>query len=169
YVRGDRGIKAAKDLEGCAVGVPEWAQTAGIYARGILAEEFGFDLSKIRWLQAGVNEPGRTEKVALRLPSGMRCEPRPDTSLSAMLASGEIDAVISARAPEAPNSRVVRLFPDYRAEEARFFKKTGILPIRARSGRDPPSNGRGRSVPARGARDGKGLNYSRGELLASYD
>ena len=129
YVRADRGIKAAKDLEGCAVGVPEWAQTAGIYARGILAEEFGVDLSKIRWLQAGVNEPGRTEKVALRLPSGMRCEPRPDTSLSAMLASGEIDAVISARAPEAPNGRVVRLFPDYRAEEARFFKKTGIFPI----------------------------------------
>ena len=129
YVRADRGIKAAKDLEGCAVGIPEWAQTAGIYARGILAEEFGVDLSKIRWLQAGVNEPGRTEKVALKLPSGVRCEPRPDTSLSAMLASGEIDAVISARAPEAPNGRVVRLFPDYRAEEARFFKKTGIFPI----------------------------------------
>src|SRR5256886_3092500 len=127
YVHRDRGIRTAKDLEGRAVGIPEWAQTAGIYARGILAEEFGVDLSKIRWLQAGVNEPGRTEKVALRLPSGMRCEPRPDTSLSAMLASGEIDAVISARAPEAPNSRVVRLFPDYRAEEARFFKKTGIF------------------------------------------
>ena len=46
-----------------------------------------------------------------------------------MLASGEIDAVISARAPEAPNGRVVRLFADYRAEEARFFNKTGIFPI----------------------------------------
>src|SRR6266508_843315 len=68
YVRADRGIKAAKDLEGCAVGVPEWAQTAGIYARGILAEEFGVDLSKIRWLHAGFNDTGPTEKVALRLP-----------------------------------------------------------------------------------------------------
>jgi 4,5-dihydroxyphthalate decarboxylase len=129
YVRADRGIKAAKDLEGCAVGIPEWAQTAGIYVRGFLAEEYGVDLSKIRWLQAGVNDPGRTEKVALKLSAGIRYETRPDTSLSAMLASGEIDAVISARAPEAPNGRVVRLFADYRAEEARFFKNTGIFPI----------------------------------------
>src|SRR5437588_1299257 len=72
YVRADRGIKAAKDLEGCAVGIPEWAQTAGIYVRGFLAEEYGVDLSKIRWLQAGVNDPGRTEKVALKLPAGIR-------------------------------------------------------------------------------------------------
>src|SRR5258706_8920843 len=57
YVRADRGIKAAKDLEGCAVGIPEWAQTAGIYVRGFLAEEYGVDLSKIRCLQAAVNDP----------------------------------------------------------------------------------------------------------------
>jgi 4,5-dihydroxyphthalate decarboxylase len=131
YVRADRGIETAKDLEGCTVGIPEWAQTAGIYVRGFLAEEYGVDLRKIRWVQAGVNEPGRAEKVELKLPAGIRYDPRPDASLSGMLASGEIDAVISARAPEAfvPNGRVVRLFPNYRAEEERFFKKTGIFPI----------------------------------------
>src|SRR5713101_609272 len=100
YVRADRGIKAAKDLEGCAVGIPEWAQTAGIYVRGFLAEEYGVDLSKVHWLQAGVDQPGRAEKVELKLPAGIRYAGRPQTSLSAMLASGEIDAVISARAPE---------------------------------------------------------------------
>src|SRR2546422_7512886 len=99
YVRGDRGIRTANDLEGRAVGIPEWAQTAGIYVRGFLAEEAGVDLTKIRWLQAGVNEPGRAEKVELKLPAGIRYQARPDTSLSAMLASGEVDAVISARAP----------------------------------------------------------------------
>ena len=131
YVRADRGIRAAKDLEGRAVGIPEWAQTAGIYVRGILAEEYGVDLAKIRWLQAGVNEPGRAEKVALKLPAGIRYQARPDSSLAAMLASGEVDAVISARAPQAfaPGGPVVRLFPNYRAEEERFFKKTGIFPI----------------------------------------
>ena len=131
YVRGDRGIRTAKDLEGRSVGIPEWAQTAGIYVRGMLAEDQGVDLAKIHWLQAGVNEPGRAEKVALKLPSGIRYEPRPDTSLNAMLASGEVDAVISARAPEAfaPGGPVVRLFANYRAEEERFFKKTGIFPI----------------------------------------
>ena len=58
YVRGDRGIKTAKDLEGRAVGIPEWAQTAGIYVRGVLAEDYGVDLAKIRWLQAGVDQAG---------------------------------------------------------------------------------------------------------------
>jgi 4,5-dihydroxyphthalate decarboxylase len=131
YVRSDGGIRTPKDLEGTRVGIPEWAQTAGIYVRGFLAEEYGVDLTKIRWLQAGVNEPGRAEKVELKLPAGIRYEPRPDTSLSAMLASDKVDAVISARAPDTfvPGGPVVRMFPDYRAEEERFFKKTGIFPI----------------------------------------
>jgi 4,5-dihydroxyphthalate decarboxylase len=131
YVRSDRGIRTAKDLEGKRVGIPEWAQTAGIYVRGFLAEEEGVDLAKITWLQAGVNEPGRAEKVALKLPSGIQYQARPETSLSAMLASGEVDAVISARAPQAfaPGGAVVRLYPNFRAEEERFFKKTGIFPI----------------------------------------
>jgi 4,5-dihydroxyphthalate decarboxylase len=136
YVRSDRGIRTPRDLEGKSVGIPEWAQTAGIYVRGFLAEEYGVDLGKIRWLQAGVNEPGRAEKVELKLPAGIHYQARPDASLSAMLASGELDAVISARAPAAfaqagagSGGAVVRLFPDYRAEEERFFKKTGIFPI----------------------------------------
>src|SRR6185295_9964133 len=131
YVRSDRGIQSAKDLEGRTVGIPEWAQTAGIYVRGFLAEEYGVDLAKIEWLQAGVNEPGRAEKVALKLPAGLRYETRPNDSLSGMLANGEVDAVISARAPAAfaPGGNVVRLFPNYRAEEERLFKKTGVFPI----------------------------------------
>jgi len=34
------------------------AQTAGIYVRGFLAEDYGIDLTSIRWLQAGVDDPG---------------------------------------------------------------------------------------------------------------
>jgi 4,5-dihydroxyphthalate decarboxylase len=132
YVHRDRGIETAKDLEGRAVGIPEWAQTAGIYVRGFLAEDYGVDLAKVHWLQAGVDQPGRAEKVELKLPAGIRYEPRPQTSLAAMLASGEIDAVISARAPQAfgaPDGKVMRLFPSYRAEEERLFKKSGVFPI----------------------------------------
>ena len=132
YVRTDRGIKTAKDLEGRAVGIPEWAQTAGIYARGFLAETAGVDLAKIRWVQAGMNEPGRSEKVELKLPKGIRYEARADTSVSAMLLSGEIDAAISARVPDAfqqGGGKIVRLYPDYHGEEARYFQATGIFPI----------------------------------------
>src|SRR5262249_56534368 len=111
-----------------AGGPPKWAKPAAIYVRGFLAEEEGVDLAKIRWLQAGVNEPGRAEKVELKLPAGIRYPARPDTSLSAMLASGEVDAVISARAPAgfARGGPVVRLYPHYRAEEERFFTQHGL-------------------------------------------
>jgi 4,5-dihydroxyphthalate decarboxylase len=131
YVRGDRGIRAPKDLEGRTIGIPEWAQTAGVYVRGFLAEHYGVDLSSISWLQAGVDEPGRDEKVALKLPAGIRYRAMPETSLSAMLASGEIDAAITARAPLAfaPGGKIVRMFPDYRAEEERLFRKTKVFPI----------------------------------------
>ncbi len=130
YVRSDRGLKSAKDLEGRAVGIPEWAQTAGIYVRGFLAEHYGVDLKSIRWLQAGVDQPGRAEKVKLELPDGLRYEARSDTTLSAMLESGEVDAVISARAPLAfGRGKVTRLFADYRTEEAKLFDKTSVFPV----------------------------------------
>ena len=47
-------IRTPKDLEGRRIGIPEWAQTAGIYVRGMLAHEYGVDLAKIEWFQAGV-------------------------------------------------------------------------------------------------------------------
>jgi len=49
-----------------------------------------------------------------------------------MLLSGEIDAAISARVPDAfaaSGGKIVRLFPDYRSEEARYYAATGIFPI----------------------------------------
>jgi 4,5-dihydroxyphthalate decarboxylase len=132
YVRADRGIASPKDLEGKTVGIPEWAQTAGIYARGFLSETAGVDLTKIKWLQAGMNQAGREEKVEFTLPKGIQYSQRRDSSLSAMLLSGEIDAAISARVPDAftnGGGRVVRLYPDYRSDEARYFDATGIFPI----------------------------------------
>jgi 4,5-dihydroxyphthalate decarboxylase len=132
YVRADRGIRSAKDLEGKTVGIPEWAQTAGIYARGFLAETAGVDLAKIKWVQAGMNEAGREEKVEFKLPAGIQYSQRRDTSISAMLLAGEIDAAISARVPDAftqGGGKIVRLFPEFRAEEMRYYEATGIFPI----------------------------------------
>src|SRR4029077_13251760 len=117
---------------GKRVGIPEWVQTAGIYARGFLAETAGVDLRKIYWVQAGMNEAGREEKVEFKLPAGIQYEQRRDTSISAMLLSGEIDAAISARVPDAfetGGEKIARLFPEYRAEEARYHAATDIFPI----------------------------------------
>jgi len=124
YLRKGSGIAQPKDLEGRRVGIPEWAQTAGIYVRGLLAHEYGVDLARIDWTQAGVREPGRIEKVALHLPPGLRITPQPTRALAEMLEKGDLDAVISARSPGGE-----RLFPDYAALELEYFRKTRIFPI----------------------------------------
>lgn len=132
YVRSDSGISRPEELAGKRIGVPEWAQTAAVYSRGMLAHEYGVDLASIHWHQAGVNEAGRVEKVKLSLPAGLRCTAVRDRSLSQMLLAGELDAVLSARAPApllAGDPRLSRLFADYRPAELAYWKKTGIFPI----------------------------------------
>jgi 4,5-dihydroxyphthalate decarboxylase len=117
-------IRTPKDLEGKRVGIPEWAQTAGIYVRGLLQHEYGVDLAAIDWRQAGVREPGRVEKIELRLPPGVRIQRMAEHTLAGMLAAGELDAAISARDPGGK-----RLFPNHRELEAEYYRKSGIFPI----------------------------------------
>jgi 4,5-dihydroxyphthalate decarboxylase len=132
YVRTDGGVTRPEDLAGKRVGVPEWAQTAAIYSRGLLAHEYGVDLASIHWHQAGVNQAGRREKVQLELPRGLRLTVVADRTLSDMLLAGDLDAVLSARAPtpfSSADPRVRRLFVDYRPVELAYARKTGIFPI----------------------------------------
>ena len=100
YIRSDSPLKGAEELAGKRIGIPEWAQTASIYTRGWLAHQVGVPLTEIEWVQAGVNQPGRVEKVALRLPDGIRYRPEPERSLNDMLLAGDID-----RRDERPSAR----------------------------------------------------------------
>jgi 4,5-dihydroxyphthalate decarboxylase len=120
----DPSIQKPKDLEGRRVGIPEWAQTAGIYVRGMLQHEYGVDLAKIKWFQAGVREPGRVEKVKLNLPAGVSIQPMPERTLADLLQKGELDAVISAREVAG-----MRLFENYQDVEKTYYRKTRIFPI----------------------------------------
>lgn len=129
YVQEGSSIKRPEDLKGKRIGVPEWAQTAGVYGRGYLSDYLGLKLNKIEWVQAGVNEAGRKEKVKLKLPEGLRYRSVPASSLNDMLLKGEIDAVMSARPPAALGKGIVRLMPDSQAAEEQYFKDTGIFPI----------------------------------------
>lgn len=132
YVRSDGAITRPDQLAGKRVGVPEWAQTAAVYSRGLLAHEYGVDLASIHWHQAGVNQAGRREKVALELPPGFRLTVVAERTLSDMLLAGDLDAVLSARPPTPISDgdpRLRRLFPDYRPVELAYARKTGIFPI----------------------------------------
>jgi 4,5-dihydroxyphthalate decarboxylase len=132
YIRRNGPVKQPSDLKGKRVGVPEWAQTAAVYSRGLLAHQYGIDLTSIEWVQAGVDQSGRQEKVKLKLPPGIRYTPRPDKSLGGMLISGEIDAALSAHPPlsfDEGHPNIARLFEDYLGLEQQYVKETGILPI----------------------------------------
>ena len=132
YIRTDRGIKRPEDLKGRIVGVPEYQMTANVWIRGILQDDFGVRPEDIRWRRGGLEEPGRGERAPLDIPASIDLQQVPaDRTLSQMLADGEIDAMITARAPSSfrrgmPN--VGRLCPDYRPVEEEYFRRTGIFP-----------------------------------------
>lgn len=132
YVNTRKGIRTAGDLKGKRVGLPEWAQTAAVYSRGWLEHEARVPLTSIEWVQAGIETAGRTEKVALDLPKGLVLQRAPDKTLTDMLASGEVDAVMTAEAPSCfrgGHPDVARLFPDFREREADYFRRTRVYPI----------------------------------------
>jgi 4,5-dihydroxyphthalate decarboxylase len=133
YIRTDRGIEKPEDLVGKTIGIPEYQITANVWIRGLLQDEYGIDPASINWRRGGTEQPGRNERAPIKLPPEIKIEQIPnDRSLSQMLESGELDAVFSARAPSclrrgAPN--VARLFPNYRAVEQDYFRRTGLFPI----------------------------------------
>lgn len=132
YVNSQAGIASAEDLSGRRVGIPQWVQTAVVYVRGFLEDDAKVKLSDVTWVQAGVDEPGRADSGGFAVPEGVTVERRPDSTLSAMLLSGEIDAIVSARPPKPfldGDARIRRLFPDYRAAEEAYFRRSGVFPI----------------------------------------
>ncbi len=132
YIRTDRGIAAPADLRGRRIGVPEYQLTANVWARAILQDDHGVMPADISWVRGGLTQPGRVEKVALSLPPDIRIEDAPaDTTLSDMLARGEIDGVIAPRAPAGfgADPCIGWLFADPIAAGCDYYRRTGIFPI----------------------------------------
>jgi 4,5-dihydroxyphthalate decarboxylase len=131
YINKRSGIGRPEDLRNKRVGVQEYQQTAVLWVRGMLADDYGVEAAAIHWRTGGIEKPGGGERIAIKLPEAIRVEPiAPDRTLSDMLANGEIDALISPRQPSAFQSPdVERLFPDYRKVEQDYFRRTGFFPI----------------------------------------
>jgi 4,5-dihydroxyphthalate decarboxylase len=133
YVRADRNINSPADLKGRRVGTPEYQLTACVWARALLEDEYGVTPAEIEWVRGGFEEPGRKEKIALKLPAGVRLTSAPEgRSLSAMLADGEIDGMIGPRMPSSfhdKNAKVRWLFADPIAAAADYYRRSRIFPI----------------------------------------
>jgi 4,5-dihydroxyphthalate decarboxylase len=130
WVRADAGIESPTDLRGKRMGVPEYQLTAPVWVRGFLSDDYGVRPADLRWYCGGLYQPGRVEKLRVNLPGLDLQAISPDQTLSQMLLDGELDAIMGPRPPHGfPGPRIRRLFPDFRAVEADYFKRTGVFPI----------------------------------------
>jgi 4,5-dihydroxyphthalate decarboxylase len=133
FVNAKSGIRKPEDLKGKRVGVPEYQMTAPVWIRGILADDYGVKATDYEHYWGGEEEPGRIDKLKIDLPASIRIHPIGDQkTLSDMIGNGELDAMVTARAPSTFYTRpdeVKRLFPDYVSTEREYYKRTKIFPI----------------------------------------
>ncbi len=132
YVRADAGIERPEDLVGRAIGIPEYQVTAAVWIRGILSDYHGVPADSVKYRTGGLYQPGRSEKIPVS-PAGIDIEPiTGHQTLGQALTGGEVDALYSPRPPREyldGDPRVLRLFPDPRAAEIEYYRKSGIFPI----------------------------------------
>ena len=149
YIRTDRGIAQPQDLRGKTIGLPEYQMTANVWVRGILQDEYGVKPSDVRWRRGGLEEAGREERAHIKLPPEIELIQVPDDrTLSQMLAAGEIDGLISARAPScflAGAAECRALVSRLSRGRGRLFQEDPHLPDHARD-RHPPRADRQASV-----------------------
>jgi len=133
YVHADSGIKAPQDLIGKKIGNPEYQMTAPVWIRGVLADEYGVPVDSVTYYTGGEEEPNRDEKLKLDLPSNIKVQSiGPTQTLASMLATGEIDALYTARMPSTFHTgggKVKRLFENFVPVEQEYYTRTGIFPI----------------------------------------
>lgn len=136
--RADAGINQPKDLEGKQAGVRAYSVSTGIWTRGILANDYGVDISKITWV---VDDEEHV--TSLRLPPNVAHAPAGQSLLS-MIGDGQLQAAFTgpagigrAGAPkdgweaskpqQAPD--YAELLPDAAVLEKDWFVRTGIYPV----------------------------------------
>ena len=114
------GVKSPKDLEGKKVGVRAYTVTTGVWARGILATEYGVDLGKVTWVVVDEEHVQEYQKPA-------NVEERPGANLGELLMKGELAAAIGVGAVDSPDVKPLIASP--REAEAAWYRKTGIYPV----------------------------------------
>jgi 4,5-dihydroxyphthalate decarboxylase len=119
-------LRTPKDIEGRRVGVRTYAVTAGVWTRGVYADEFGVDPATVTWLTA------EDENVrSVPLPANVH-RIDPGTSLADLMRNGELDAVYGGLAgigASADDFELTDLVIDADELERQWFKRTGIYPL----------------------------------------
>jgi 4,5-dihydroxyphthalate decarboxylase len=119
-VHANGGIRSPKDLEGRRVGVNRgYTVTTGVWARGVLQDEHGVDLSRITWVLSG------DEHVAEYRPPANVVPIEPGRKIEEMLAGGDLAAAIGIEA----GADVKPLIPDPLEAGLAALRRDGHYPI----------------------------------------
>jgi 4,5-dihydroxyphthalate decarboxylase len=120
-VNKNAGIKHPKDLEGKRVGVNRgYTVTTGVWARGVLASEYGVDLQKITWVLSG------DEHVTTYRPPSNVVPIEAGKKMADMLIAGELVAAIGV---EVDHPDVVPLIPNALEAGLAALRARGHYPI----------------------------------------
>ena len=110
------------NLAGKRVGVRAYSQTTAVWVRGILQNDYGVDIDRVRWVTfedghvAEYREPAGVERVGS------------DKNLLKMLREGELDAAIyGADLPNDPT--LTSLIPDPGAAAEKWYARHKVVPI----------------------------------------
>jgi 4,5-dihydroxyphthalate decarboxylase len=127
YVNSQSRIEKPQDLKGKKLGIPAYPMTAMVYMRGLLQHEYGVSPWDVEWYYS------REELIDWQPPPDLKIQRIPgDRTLDEMLQKGEIAALLTARKPpsfEAKSPWIKRLFPNFKADEMAYYRKTKIFPI----------------------------------------
>ena len=115
------GIRTPKDLEGKRVGVNRgYTVTTGVWARSVLQDEYGVDLSKITWVLSG------DEHVAEYQPPANVVPIEKGKKMSEMLISGELVAAIGV---DVDHADITPLIPNALDAGLAALRTRGHYPI----------------------------------------
>jgi 4,5-dihydroxyphthalate decarboxylase len=137
--RVDRGRLAATDLEGRRVGIRAYTTTTAVWARALLADRFGVDLDRVKWL---TYEEAHVRDV--EEPPSVHRDPA-HGDLGGMLMQGAIDAAIVDPVPN--DDRVARVVPDFDDVWSAWQRVTGartvnhVIVVRDSIAKDPRTIG----------------------------
>ena len=120
-VNSKAGIKSPKDLEGKRVGVNRgYTVTTGVWARGVLQDEHGVDLSKITWVLSGDEHVAEYKAPPNVVPI------EAGKKMDDMLISGELVAAIGV---ETKHPDVKPLIPNALEAGLSALRQRGHYPI----------------------------------------
>ena len=117
----ERGPMKPSDLNGKKFGVRSYTQTTGIWVRGILAEDYGVDWSKVQIIT--MEDPHvaqyKDPSFVIRAPESKQ--------LPQMLIDGEVDAALLG--DKFPDPRFKTLVPDAEAANRKWAETHGGVPV----------------------------------------